>query len=79
MRAVTVTALKAFTYRGEPIAAGEVTTRISPIDALALARQKLVSLAKHTYTTREMSVTVSDEPEQPTRRYRRRDMQAEDR
>jgi hypothetical protein len=72
---VSVPALCAFTHEGRSYVLGEIVD-VTPIDASRLARRGWVSLTKQSYQTRDLA-TPTPEPDQPTRRYRRRDMRAE--
>lgn len=76
---VTVRALKSFDYEGHSYACGADVT-MTPIDAAVHARKGNVTLSKG-YRTRAITPEPpAPEPDPParTRRYRRRDMTAED-
>jgi len=79
MTDVTVTAIGDFSYRGRAIHAGRVLV-MAPVDAMLFARQRLVSLSRHPGLNRASLQPDPDPPDpSPTRRrYRRRDLVADD-
>lgn len=83
-KTVKVPALCDFTYNGRQVAKGDVV-EMGPLEAAAHARQQHVTLAKGAYLSRALTVGAKapapPDPEAVTasrRRYRRRDLQAED-
>jgi hypothetical protein len=75
MPTVKVTALKAFTYRGADISRGQLVL-MEPADAASSARQGEISLSRG--ASRRAEERAKAEAAKPRRRYRRRDMQAEE-
>jgi hypothetical protein len=75
---VTVRALKAFTYRHRDVRRNDAVT-MTPLDAAVHARRGDVSLAAG-YRTRDVTPELPEPEPEPrrTRRYRRRDLVAED-
>lgn len=78
---VSVPALRAFEHEGRSYVRGDLVN-VSPLAALALARDKKVTLSKSAVVTRDVVAEAppAEEPiATPKRRrtYRRRDMQAE--
>lgn len=79
-KTVKVPALCDFTYDVRNVVKGEIV-EMAPLEAAAHARQRHVTLAKGAYLSRALSVAVKTpdpEPVIPKRRYRRRDLQAEE-
>lgn len=76
MATVRVTALKDFQYGGQPVRKGELVS-MRVVDASIAARRQEVSLDRG-LNTRTMQAEREPEPEKPRRRYRRRDMRAEE-
>jgi hypothetical protein len=70
---VTVKARADFEYRGRAIRAGRVF-RMDALDAAVAARKHLVSLSSHP----GLSLTSLQPEPEPRRRYRRRDLVAEE-
>lgn len=83
MAAVTVRALKPFAYRDHTYNRGDFVTFENPAEALAKARQGYVSLDR-AYNARAMEPEPTPQPQpEPElqsvrRRYRRRDLKADE-
>jgi hypothetical protein len=78
MSKVYVTALKSFTYRGTDISRGQPIT-MDAIEAAVSARRGEVSLSRGRYRRAALQAErAKTEAEKPKRRYRRRDLQAEE-
>lgn len=82
MRTVCVPVIRDFDYHGRPVAAGE-SVDVPAAEALALSRRGLVSLTapgrvQTRALTAEPDSTPAPEAPKKRRRYRRRDLQAED-
>lgn len=77
MSLVSVPVIKAFTHEGHLLKVGQVIG-LPPVTAAILARRGVVSLTVTRETADVKSESSSErQPAQPRRRYRRRDMVAE--